>query len=257
MVGFFIKKAFFDGWDNLIGLIIQNVGFVALLALAYAAFISFQVHVLLGVIMLVLFMAVGSIYMGTVAWQTKDYAWYQRPGFRQFFEYARRSWKHALIHMLLMGFLLIMVFFVIPFYAAMQGWIGAVIVALLFWLALFILMGLMYYFPVTVQLQDAPLKVIRKCFLLVFDNIGFSLFLLIYTAINSILSVLTAFLIPGFAAVLMSHQIALKLLMYKYDYLEENPDADRKKIPWSALLFEERDKVGHRTLRGMIFPWKE
>ena len=28
MIGFFIKKAFFDGWDNLIGMVIHNLGFL-------------------------------------------------------------------------------------------------------------------------------------------------------------------------------------------------------------------------------------
>ncbi len=156
-----------------------------------------------------------------------------------------------------MLFLLIIVFFVIPFYAGFTGILGAIIVALLFWVAFFALMASMYYFPVIAQLGDSPKKALKKCFLLIFDNIGFSIFLLLYTIINTILSLFTAFLIPGFAAVLMMHQNAVKLLMLKYDYLEENPDANRKRIPWDALLIEERDRVGHRSLRGMIFPWKE
>jgi hypothetical protein len=44
--------------------------------------------------------------------------------------------------------------------------------------------------------------------------------------------------------------------MYKYDYLEKNP-GDRRRIPWDALLVEDRERVGKRTLKGMIFPWKE
>ena len=45
--------------------------------------------------------------------------------------------------------------------------------------------------------------------------------------------------------------------MYKYDWLEANPEANRKKIPWDALLMDDKERVGKRTLRGMIFPWKE
>ncbi len=45
--------------------------------------------------------------------------------------------------------------------------------------------------------------------------------------------------------------------MFKYDYIEAHPDTDRKHLPWEELLFEEREKVGTRTLKGMIFPWKE
>jgi hypothetical protein len=39
--------------------------------------------------------------------------------------------------------------------------------------------------------------------------------------------------------------------------LEENPDANRRKIPWDALLIDEKDRVGSRSIRGMIFPWKD
>jgi len=53
------------------------------------------------------------------------------------------------------------------------------------------------------------------------------------------------------------HQAALKLRLKKYDYLEENPEANRKQIPWDALLIDERNKVGPRTFKGMIFPWKD
>ena len=69
--------------------------------------------------------------------------------------------------------------------------------------------------------------------------------------------------------------------MYKYDFLEERQQASadqtsadqegtdegqveqaggkrrRVRIPWDALLAEDREQVGVRTLRGMIFPWKE
>lgn len=70
-------------------------------------------------------------------------------------------------------------------------------------------------------------------------------------------SCLTALLMPGLSSVLLARQGALRILMKKYDYLEEEPEANRRKIPWDALLVEERELVGHRSLKGMIFPWKE
>ena len=54
----------------------------------------------------------------------------------------------------------------------------------------------------------------------------------------------------------LASQDAMKLLMFKYDYLDENPDADIKHIPWDDLLYDEREKVGPRSLKSMIFPWK-
>jgi hypothetical protein len=56
---------------------------------------------------------------------------------------------------------------------------------------------------------------------------------------------------------LLASSDAIKLMMYKYDYLEAEADADRKHIPWDELLYEERESVGNRSLKNMIFPWKD
>jgi hypothetical protein len=72
-----------------------------------------------------------------------------------------------------------------------------------------------------------------------------------------ILSAFTAFLLPGLGSIVLLLQVATKLRIYKYDYLEENPEANRRKIPWDAILIDDKQRVGKRTLRGMIFPWKE
>ena len=37
MKGFFIKKAFFDGWDNLIAMVVLNLIYVALFLLGLSA----------------------------------------------------------------------------------------------------------------------------------------------------------------------------------------------------------------------------
>ena len=80
-------------------------------------------------------------------------------------------------------------------------------------------------------------------------------------------------LLPGPASAVLLLTVAFKLRMYKYDFLEEQraassrePEAGYKpprgrrlrvRVPWDALLAEDREQVGVRTVRGMIFPWKE
>ena len=260
MIGFFIKKAFFDGWDNLIGLIIFNIGFVLCLAAGYGVALTFQFSIALGITLSLLFFVLLTIVICGVAFSVKEYAFYQRAGFKNFWKNIKESWKLALVYALFMFIILVIIFFVIPFYAGFSGTsgiIGAVISAILFWVMFFSVMALMYYLPLISQLKLSPKKAVKKSFLLVFDNMGFSIFLFIYTLITFIVSIFSAFLIPGFAAIFMAHQDAVKLLALKYNYLEENPDANRKRIPWNVLLIEDRDRVGHRTLRGMLFPWKE
>ena len=53
-----------------------------------------------------------------------------------------------------------------------------------------------------------------------------------------------------------SRMATMKLLMKKYDFLEENPDATKKDINWEDLLYEDKQLVGPRSIKNMIFPWK-
>jgi hypothetical protein len=71
-----------------------------------------------------------------------------------------------------------------------------------------------------------------------------------------IISALTAFLIPGPAGILLYLDEALRLRLLKYDWLEAHPDEGRR-IPWDALLIDEREKTGTRSFRNFIFPWKD
>ena len=77
------------------------------------------------------------------------------------------------------------------------------------------------------------------------------------TLLDLVLSLLTATMIPGVAGISLSRMDTTKLLMLKYDFLEANPDSTKKDINWEDLLYEERQLVGPRTLKGMIFPWKD
>jgi hypothetical protein len=64
-------------------------------------------------------------------------------------------------------------------------------------------------------------------------------------------------MIPGVAGISLSRMDTTKLLMLKYDFLEANPDCTKKDINWEDLLYEERQLVGPRSFKGMIFPWKD
>ena len=70
-------------------------------------------------------------------------------------------------------------------------------------------------------------------------------------------TIVFATIIPGVSGISLSQQVAMKLLMFKYDFLEEHPNTPKKQLPWEELLFDERERVGKRTFKGMIFPWKE
>ena len=119
------------------------------------------------------------------------------------------------------------------------------------------LIACQYFFPIYFGLDKRFTKILKKMFLIFFDNPLFSIGLVLVNIILSIASFFTALMVPGSASMSLLISVGLKLRLYKYDYLEENPDDISKKIPWDTLLVEDKEKIGKRTLKGMIFPWKE
>jgi hypothetical protein len=93
------------------------------------------------------------------------------------------------------------------------------------------------------------------------DNTGFSIIMALYNLLLTALSILPIGFFPSLCGVSISKHNAFRLRMYKYDYLEEHPELksprERRQIPWEDLIFDDRQLMGKRTLRGMIFPWKD
>ena len=258
MFGFLIKKAFFDLWDNFLPAILVNLGFIAVLAVpvllppvvtaAGAAF---------GFVVLAAGVVAGIVYLGGVFGIAGEITDYQSLEWRSFFA-PLRSWLPAtltlggitVVHAALLAV-------AIPVYSAMNNLFGLFAIAVLFWMSVIWWLSAQFFLPVRGRLSTNPMKIIRKSFILSFDNTGFTIALAVGAVVILAVSFFTAFLIPGVAGLAIWYQAAVKLRLYKYDYLEEHPEASRKEIPWDALLYDDRERVGKRTLRGMIFPWKE
>jgi hypothetical protein len=257
MTGFFIKKAFFDGWDNLLTLVALNGGFVLLIILFLAVPMISSGNVVVTIFLLLVVIYLFHFFAGGVSMFLGDLAFDRAPEFREFPSYIASTWKLAAVFGSITSAQVLILMIGFPFYISMGGVFGLAALAILFWVSILWWLITLWIFPVKRQLNSEVKPVLKKSVILFFDNPGFSIFLGIYSLFNFALSVATAFLIPGIAAILYSHQIALKLRMYKYDYLEEHPETNPKDIPWSALLMEEKEKVGPRSLRGMIFPWKD
>ena len=75
------------------------------------------------------------------------------------------------------------------------------------------------------------------------------------------LSVLLIGLTPSIGGISIAKQNALRIRLYKYDYLEEHPELktkkERRQIPWEELIYEDRETLGPRKLRSFLFPWKD
>ena len=129
--------------------------------------------------------------------------------------------------------------------------------ALVFWTLVFAMLVFQFFFAVRARLGSNILKSIRKCLIIFIDNPGFAVFVLLINIAALLASTLIALIFPGPCGALLFTDEALRLRLFKYDWLEVNPGADRRRIPWDELLAAERERTGTRTLKELIFPWRE
>ena len=244
-------------WDNLLILILLNLGFVLILAGLFFLFNLLSFNFIVLIIGLSVGILILNLYLGTVSLMTGEIADYKQIQFSDIKKFFLDALKPALLISLISILQFIILTITFPFYWNMGGILGLGAVAIIFWISVIWWLASQFYFPIYKRLDKNFKKLIKKCFLIFFDNTFFSVVTGIMSLIILILSMFTAFLIPGVATILLLHQGALRLRLFKYDYLEENPEVKRNKIPWTALLHDDKDKVGPRSLRGMIFPWKE
>lgn len=215
-----------------------------------------QPLIVLPLLILIVGVVALAVLCGAASRMTGDIADYKQPGFAEFFGYVKESWANSLLGAGLLAVYLGVVSVAFGFYAG-KGVIGWLAMGLLFWVTVAALLSAQYFFPIQSRLDRKFRKIVRKSFLLFFDNTLFTIGLMIVALVIFAASAFTAFLLPGIATIALWWNVALKLRLYKYDWLEQNPGADRRKVPWDALLIDDRERVGKRTLKGMIFPWKE
>jgi hypothetical protein len=257
MFSFLLKKAFFDMWDNLFRILIMNLGYIALCAILFLLAPLFSSVPVLFFAVIAVGLALLAVYTGAVSKMCSEIADYRQPGFSDFFRFVRETFPASLLLALLFGVYAFVVSVAFQFYGGMKSLVGPLAVAVLFWVTIAWVFASQYFFPIQSRLDRKFRKIFRKTFLVFFDNPGFSIGLLLCALLVLIVSVFTALLLPGLATIMLWWNIAFKLRLYKYDWLEQNPGAKRGQIPWDALLVEDRERVGKRTLKGMIFPWKE
>ena len=257
MIGFFIKKAFFDGWDNLLGILIQNIIYILALTGFIGCISLLEAHFTLALVLMGVIFLITCILLGGTAEVVKGYADYKKELWEPFAKGIKRNLGHSILFTFVSFILAVIMTFAMPFYLTMGNMTALIIGVVMFWLCMLSLFALPFYFPLMTLLPgDRPGKTLKKCFIIVSDNVLFSIFFFIYNLIVFALSILTVGMIPGVAGYMLGAQDAMKLLMYKYDWLEENPDEKGKNAPWAELLYEEKEKVGPRSLKSMIFPWK-
>ena len=265
MYGFLIKKAFFDMWDNLLATFVLNVGFVVIIlgAVHIPLINSFYLSDMMIINYLLLFVdilfrfSIFSIYMGAVSSCAKMITDYERVNIKYFIQSLKETIKPSFLFALVNTVFAFFCYNALSYYYFMESIYGVILFTIVFWVSIIWVCAAQYFFPLQSRIDKIFKKNIKKMFYMLFGNSMFTIVLLIISILIIAISIFTFLLIPGITFVMILLNTALKLRLLKYDYLEENPNVNPKKIPWDTLLEEERKSVGKRTLKGMIFPWKD
>lgn len=261
MIGFIIKKNFYDGWDNLFGVVIANVIFlfagIGLIFLNAFSRINLGLEALAFVFSCIVLSIIAFAYGDTAA----QIAEYNGTSILDFFKAIPGVLKDAALFGVMIALIIIVSAVGLDYYFLQrQSLITAFLGALLLWVDIFILFSLQWFIPIRSLMHNNFRKCLKKSFIIFFDNTGFSVAMGLYNFVLMILSVVCVGFFPSMAGISISCTNALRLRLYKYDYLEEHPELttkkERKQIPWEELLYEDKEITGTRTLRDFLFPWK-
>jgi hypothetical protein len=267
VIGFLLKKFFFDIWDNLFKIAILNLLFSVLCALAFFVLTALPDIEFLRNLSLAAFVAVGSVYLSGVASSVKKIADYRSFNFGSFFRsftardavFGRPIIVRGLAGAVIFGIFCGIFIFILPFYVLTGSVAGLIIAALLFWVLVAAALSLQFFLSAGIRLEKKTVKTIKKCFIIFIDNPLFCVFCFLFSCFLLAISLVTVFLAPGPAGIVLFLDEALRLRLFKYDYLEKIGAKTTRgaRIPWDELLAEEQEKTGDRSLKNFIFPWKD
>ncbi|MCA1754493.1 MAG: hypothetical protein LC641_07345, partial [Spirochaeta sp.] len=219
MILFLIKKWFFDCWDNLLWLLVGNL--LILIAAAVPIIIPPRLATVApepALLVFVLGFLFVMVLVGTLSFFIRDITDYQSIEVENLREYIAASWKQSIAFGLLNLFLMFLVVVGFPVYSGMDNLVGTFAMVVLFWGSLTWLLTSQYYFPVRARVAGRFKLIIRKSLAMFFDNTAFSVFLGFGSLLIMLVSVFTAFLMPGFIGMLVWVHVASKLRLKKYDY---------------------------------------
>lgn len=257
MVGFLVKKVFFDIWDNFISIVIMNLGYLIIassvvLASCITNYSLFGSYILFG-FSIFLF----SFYSLGVSSLTFKLSQYKKPNFQDFKNSYKNYFSHLIVHFMVCLIIFICLCFVVPFYFSIQNMIGICFGTLLLVFSLSLIIALQFYFPICFYFEkENPVSTLKKSLGMFADNLGVSFFLFLRSIFDIILTIFTATLIPGITGISLSRMDTTRLLVKKYEFLSKN-NSSKKDLNWEELLEEEKQLLGPRSLKNMFFPWKD
>ncbi len=262
MYGFLFKKSFCDGWDNLLSVIITNL--VCLFSGFGLIFLASLVIESTPLLLLVFIFGCAVISVLTFAYGdiAADIANFKGIRIADYFKAIPGALKDGSLFGLMIAVITIVSFIGLDYYFLQTTSLAGIFLgACLLWIDIFLVLSLQWFLPIRSLMHNDFRKCLKKCFIIFFDNTGFSVLVGLYNLLMTALSVLFVGFIPSFAGILIGNTNALRIRLYKYDYLEEHPELktkkERRQIPWEELIYDDRETLGPRKLKSFIFPWKD
>mgnify|MGYP007070207038 CR=1 FL=1 len=274
MFKFFFKKNFCDIWDNLFHLFILDLIMIVLLV-AFAALcigaLSFggeESGILLFYLALFVSSAVIWVFIFAEGENAAKIANFESPKFSLYFKQLVPCIKDGALFGLFGAFLVSVATISMPYYFRMwlpsdgsQGsFVGLLFLSFIFWFEVVSIFSLQWFLAIRNLMHNSFLKCLKKSYILFFDNTLFSIGLGFVNLLNLLLTIFTLGMIPGFHGMNITVTNALRLRLYKYDWIEVNPNLtkkERKYVPWDELLARDKATLGPRNWRSFIFPWKD
>ena len=274
MLGFFFKKNFYDGWDNVLFIFVPNLILDVFFLIGGGLFyLVTKVNGTAGIIIwgctVLLVITAGSILSLAWAESAAKIADYESAEIKPFFTSLKTCIKDGILYGIVLFAVLIIsaagiIFYFRPVSGATLPFIGLMAGSVFFWIMLTIISALFWYPSLRAIMHNPFKKSIKKCFIILFDNIGSCVVLGIYNFFLLIISIVMVGLAPGLGGIGLSRVNFLRILLKKYDYLEiaEKEAAGKKpvfrnKIPWQELLKEDIEITGSRSIKSFFMPWKE
>lgn len=274
MLGFFFKKNFYDGWDNVLFIFVPNLILDVFFLIGGGLFyLGTKVNGTAGIIIwgctVLLVITAGSILSLAWAESAAKIADYESAEIKPFFTSLKTCIKDGILYGIVLFAVLIIsaagiIFYFRPVSGATLPFIGLMAGSVFFWIMITIISALFWYPSLRAIMHNPFKKSIKKCFIILFDNIGSCVVLGIYNFFLLIISIVMVGLAPGLGGIGLSRVNFLRILLKKYDYLEiaEKEAAGKKpvfrnKIPWQELLKEDIEITGSRSIKSFFMPWKE
>lgn len=264
MFFFILKKNFCDGWDNLISVVITNLVFLFAgigLVLLNGLLVKPE-STIITILAFMFSMIVLSILTFAYSDSAAHIANFEGIRIVDYFKAIPGVLKDATLFGIMNSLVIMVSNFSIRYYIfEMKSMVGFAFGCIMMWVLFFYILAMQWFIPIRGLMHNNFKKCLKKSFIILFDNTGFTLAIALYNLILLALSILCIGFFPSMSGILIGNTNALRILLYKYDYLEEHPELktkkERRQIPWEELIFEDRQLLGPRKLRSFLFPWKD